>query len=70
MDAGVVLGLSLTIYGIIIAAMFLVVLIVLLLCCYNFRTYHISPEAFLPTLTRGGGKESNKEVETEDGDRR
>ena len=46
MDAGVVLGLSLTIYGIIIAAMFLVVLIVLLLCCYNFGTYHISPEAF------------------------
>ena len=70
MDAGVVLGLSLTIYGIIIAVVFLVVLIVLLLCCYNFGTYHISPEAFLRTLTRGGGKESNKEVEAEDGDRR
>ena len=46
MDAGVELGLSPTIYGIIIAAVFLVVLIVLLLCCYNFGTCHISPEAF------------------------
>ena len=45
MDAGVVLGLSLTVYGIIIAAMFLVVLIALLLCCYNFGTHRISPKA-------------------------
>ena len=46
MDAGVVLGLSLTVYGIIIAAMFLVVLIALLLCCYNFGThYRTSPKA-------------------------
>ena len=58
MDAGVVLRLSLTIYGIIIAAMFLVVLIVLLLCCYNFN--RISPEACDdPELaTRPASKES------------
>ena len=54
------LGLSLTIYGIIIEAMFLVVLIVLLLCCYNFGTYHISPEAFddFELATQPASKES------------